>query len=339
MLTTPSEPYIDGELNYLQTFTHFTAGMLRRSRAAPHFWQELVPRAAWSYPGVRHAMLAAAISSESLIRRPDPEIHQQMELKALTYASKAVNSLLTESLPLDVVLLTSATLGILDLFNGEWETAITHVSSGARLADQARKSPSSDPFVAFYCEAFGAALPNILTIAPNSKAIPQSKITRVRLQEAVSSLNLALLGFDKATARLQQYDFPAKEQIARVIHIARLESEWILARWSELLRAEAERISPPDDELKAGLHQIESPWAVIMNELDVYLTHGGIFDVAKFEVAMERTLPFYLLAKAGPNVNMRQDAVQLMSYGPDLRARLGYDHSFHSYTRVKYDDS
>lgn len=338
-LLTPSEPYADDELSCLQTFTQFSAGIISRSRAGPHFWQELVPRAAWSFPGVRHAMCAVAILSDSLIRRHTSDFQQQMELKALAHASKSVNSLLTENLPLDVILLTSATLGVLDLFSGEWETAITHVTSGAKLADQARKNPSCDPFVAFYCEAFAAAMPGVLTVPSHTKPVPQRKITRVRRQEAVTSLNIALASFDNALQKIQEHDFPARDQIAKVIHIARIECEWVLTRWTALLHDEMARTSPPEDETNTGLHQVESPWSVIMNELDAYLTHGGIFDVAKFEIAMERTLPFYLYAKAGPDLSMRQDAVELMSFGPDLRARLRSNTMILSRPQVLYDGS
>ena len=270
---------------------------------------------------MRHAIAAAAISSDSLLRRTGP--CQKTELRILTHASKAVNSLLSDTLPLDIVLLTSATLGILDLFNGQWETAITHVTSGARLAPQARQQRGSDPFIAFYSEAFAAALPMVLTEFPHATRIAPSKLTRVRLQEAVESLSMAIQDFDRVLILLDHIQSPFAEQIARTIRFSRYESQWLQIRWTALLQDELSRTSPPDDEPNAHLHCIESPWHAIMSELDTYLTHGGMFDVVKFEIAMERTLPFFIFAKSGPNLRMRQDATELLLIGNRLRGRLG----------------
>ena len=69
------------------------------------------------------------------------------------------------------------------------------------------------------------------------------------------------------------------------------------------------------------MHEVESPWSVITAKLNDFLDHGGMFDTAKFEIAMERTMPFFTLAKSGPHVQMRELAVELMWRGMLLRKR------------------
>lgn len=298
--------------------------MIGRSKSGPYFWQTLVPQAAWSFPSVRHAMLAAAMSSEALLNRENSIIsRRQYRLQVLGHTYKAVQSLLSDSMPLDVVLLTSATLGVLDLFNGNWDTACTHVSSGARLAKQAQTSHNNDPYISFYCEAFASALPTILTSVQDGESqCPAEKNSIVRLNEAVRSLRLAKASFYRTLPRVEQHRGTDRDRIANVIKNAKRETEWILHRWEGLLREEKERTSPPDDELQINLHRIESPWSAVMAQLDLYLDQGGPWNIAKFEVAMERTLPFYMLAKAGPNLKMRETAAELMYIGTYLRGKL-----------------
>jgi len=268
-------------------------------------------------------MLAAAISCESLLNRENALLpRQQSDLQVLSHASKAVQALLGGNVPLDVVLLTSATLGILDLFKGEWDTACTHVLSGARLAKQAKSDRDNDPYISFYCEAFASALPGILTRVPNERnQCPAEKNSVVRLNEAVQSLRLARTSFDQAWPKIEQHQGTDRDKIANVVSNAKRETEWILQRWETLLREETARTSPPDDELQIQLHRVESPWSAVMTLLNDYLDHGGPWNVAKFEVAMERTLPFYMLAKSGPNIKMRETAVELMYIGSQIRGR------------------
>lgn len=297
-----------------------TASMVSRSRAAPIFWRKYVPQAAWIYPSVRHAILASAISSEALVRQVTGSERKAAELQVLTHTSKAVRSLLSDDVPLDVVLLTSATLGILDLFNGDWDTACTHVTSGAKLAKLSRQDRKNEPFIAFYCEAFASALPLVLKNAQDSdKKPPVEKNAIVRLDEAVRSLKLANTSFDETLPKLVSYQGSGRDRIITVINYAKMETDWILPRWEQLLNEEMRRSSPPDDETKVNLHRIESPFSVVMADLNDHLDYGGPFDSAKFEVAMERTMPFYTLAKSGPNLKMRQTAVQLMRIGAELR--------------------
>ncbi|KAK5938650.1 hypothetical protein PMZ80_008841 [Knufia obscura] len=263
------------------------------------------------------------MSCESLLNPSNSVIpRRQSQSQVVAHTSKAIQSLLSGSVPLDVVLLTSATLGILGLFNGQWDTACMHVSSGARLAKDAQNRHSSDSYISFYCEAFASALPAILTTAQNGKnQCPPEKNSIVRLQEAVQSLQLARASFDQALPRVEQHQGADRDRLAVVIRNAKSETEWILRRWESLLREEKDRTSPPDDELQINLHRIESPWSTVMAELNFYLDHAGPWNINKFEVAMERTLPFYMLAKAGPNIKMRETAAQLMYLGTRLRGR------------------
>lgn len=320
-MITPTEPYIKGDRQTLQFFIDVTASLVSRSPAAPLFWKKYVPQAAWTYPSVRHAVLASATSSEALVRQVTGSERKAVELQVLTHTAKAVRSLLSEDVPLDVVLLTSATLGILDLFNGQWDIACTHVTHGAKLAKQARQDRNSEPFIAFYCEAFASALPSILKNAQNGdKKPPVEKNAIVRLDEAVRSLKIANRSFDETLPKLASYHGEERDRITTVINYAKSETDWILVRWEELLHEEMQRSSPPDDENNVNLHRIESPFSIVMAELNEHLDFGGSFDLAKFEVAMERTMPFYTLAKSGPNLQMRQTAVQLLRNGAGLRS-------------------
>jgi len=324
MVVSPSEPYVNAERYFFKYFIELTSAMVGRSKSGPYFWQTLVPQAAWSFPSVRHALLATAMSCESLLNREKSIIPQQRSnLLMLSHGSKALQALIAKSVPLDVVLLTSATLGILELFNGQWDTACTHVSSGATLAKQAQIDHNSNPYISFYCEAFASALPTILTRVKNgSNHCPPEKNTIVRLNEAVRSLRLGRAKFDEALPRIAQHRGPDRDRIAIVVSNAKSETEWILQQWENLLRKEKDTTSPPDDDLQINLHRVESPWSALMAQLDVYLQEGGHWNIDKFEVAMERTLPFYMLAKSGPNIKMRETAVQLMYIGTKLRGKM-----------------
>lgn len=291
---------------------------------APYFWKKLVPQAAWAYPSVRHAVLASSIASQALIRQASDGDKKASDLKVLMHSTKAVQSLLSDKVPLDVVLLTSAVMGILDLFNGDWDTACTHVTHGAKLAKLARKDPLNEPFISFYCEAFASALPQVLKNAQDGHSKPLAeKNGVVRLDEAVRSLKLANASFDATLVKLLSYQGPERDRIITMIHNAKAETNWILPRWEALYNEESQRTSPPNEENKVNIHRIESPFSAVMANLNDHLDNGGPFDFAKFEVGMERTMPFYTCAKAGPHLKMRQIAIQLMRIGDGLRGDRG----------------
>lgn len=311
----PAQPYIDCDSMNFDFFRNITSEMLSRSQSGPRFWQYLVPQAAQQYACVRNAMLALAVSSRSLVEKSSstPATQASSQLQVITHTGKAVQSLLHEQLPLDVVLLTSATLGALDVFEGRWETASKHVLSGARLARQSMANRVGDYFIAFYCEAFASALPAMLKQAEHSSAfIAPEKHRVVRLNEAVQSLRQGKESFELAIEKTEIHAGPFRESILRSLINTKAETELMLAKWEEQLYQEMERTSPPDDDLKINFHLIESPWSAVMQELNVYLDCGGRFNFEKFEVAMERTLPFYTLAKSGPDIKMREAAAEWM---------------------------
>lgn len=323
-MVTPTEPYFRDERESLRFYIDVTASMVARSRVAPYFWKKLVPQAAWTYSSVRHAVLASSVASQALLRQATGSEQKAVELQVLTHSTKAVQSLLTEKVPLDVVLLTSAIMGILDLFNGQWDTACTHVTHGAKLAEMARKDPHNEPFISFYCEAFASALPQILKKAQEGQQ--RSLVEKnglVRLHEAVRSLQLANVSFDETLSKMSSYRGPQCDRIITMIHNAKAEINWILPQWEELYREESQRTSPPEEDMKVNIHRIESPFSQVIANLNDHLDNGGSFDFAKFEVTMERTMPFYTCAKAGPHLRMRQMAVQLMRIGTELRGDRG----------------
>lgn len=287
---------------------------------APYFWKKLLPQAAWTYPAVRHAMLATSISSHALLRESTDGERKMADIQVLTHSSKAVQSLLTEKVPLDVVLLTSAALGVLDLFNGNWDTACTHVTHGAKLAKLARQDSKNEPFISFYCEAFASALPLILKNAQGSgNRHLVEKNGLVRLSEGISSLKLANDSFNETLPKLQAYQGSDRDRIIIMIENAKAETDWILPRWEQLYLEEKQATSPLDNQEVVNIHRIESPFSAVMANLNEHLDHGGSFDSATFEVGMERTMPFYTCAKAGPHLKMRQIAVKLMRMGKELR--------------------
>lgn len=321
----PSQPYNGNDSRNLKFFIDVTSVLVSRSQVGPQFWRTLVPQAAWNYPSIRHAMLAAAISTEALISRPsENEVRKALDLQVLTHTSKALQSLLFESVPLDVVLLTSVTLSLLDLLNGQWATACTHITSAAKMARAAQADRTSQPFIAYYCEALARALPSILRGSGSSNdKYPPEENSLVRLDESVRSLRLAKASFQETIPKVEVHNGVDRERIMVLLMNASTETDWILQRWEKLLHEEWERTSAPDDILKFSLHCAESPCSAIMAELNAYLDQGGPFDITKFEIAMERSLPLYTLAKSGPNIKMREVAVELMYLGAQMRGRRG----------------
>lgn len=322
LVVRPNEPYVGRDRLTLKAFVELTALMVGRSDAGAKFWQVLVPQAAWTYPSVRHAMLAAALSCQSLIQRNrDSLAGQQTQMLALKHATRSVQSLLHNEAPLDVTLLTSATLGIMELFNGCWDTACTHVTYGAKLAKQTKTTSSVDPFITFYCEAFASLLPTFLSKESVEDSLPGSKSALIKLEEAVASLILGIEDLDRTSMRLVEYKHVKKDRILHIMQYARFENEWILARWQKLLTEEASKASRQEITQTLNYNKVVSPWSSILLVVNDCIDRGADLDVTKFEVAMERNLPFYTLAKSGSNVKMREDATQLMYMGAKLRGR------------------
>lgn len=266
--------------------------------------------------------MAAATAHEALFSKTSSlSSRPGAEQQTVTYASRAISHLLNEKVPLDVVMLTSATLGILELFKGNWRTACTHVTSGAKLAEQARLDPVNNAYISFYCQAFASALPGVLKWADGDSVIGEVEPNAiVKLSEAIRSLELALASFNSSLPKVDSVeDEITKTRITTVLMNGRLEVERLLLLWRDLLAQELAQHPDEVHDIVVSLERIESPWSSVIRELNLFLEEGGCLDVAKFEVAMERTLPFFTLAKSGSNIKMREAAVEIMFFGMQLR--------------------
>ena len=71
----------------------------------------------------------------------------------------------------------------------------------------------------------------------------------------------------------------------------------------------------------ADTKRLIMPWFTALLPLHRALSGGEVLDAVKFEIAMERTLPFFTLAQAGCDRDLRKDSVEMMMRGPVLRGK------------------
>ena len=308
------------ELSALQAYMDLTANMMNRSSKAPYVWRTLIPQLAWGYPCVRYALIASAETSKAVLGyEPDLwGVRKDSSLKCLRWTNQAILAVKTENPPGNAVLLMSLLLGCIELFCGRSKSAFMHLRYGFRITEALRLTSNRDELIQTYCRTFTSTL-----VDTQDTLIRSASNKTARLAQSVASLQLSLSMLNQILPRVHCSQAFEKEKILRVVGYSQSEIKWLLLRWRRKLA-----IKPDLDGAKHLAHrayigklQAYSPWAKPLEQLQRHLQTGEVFDVVSFEIAMERTMPFFALSRCDEGDDLRQDVAELMMRGPALRGK------------------
>lgn len=309
-----SSPYrTRKEQQALDFYLHGTAKMMNRSRIAPLMWRVVIPQVAFSNTCVRNALLSTAEYSRILYH--DHKVTEKDEEQSLMWANKSIVSLINEDTPAEAVLLSALLLGCLDLFTGRWKTAYMHLQHALNMIQDKPLDQARTKFIKDYSRMFLNSLSDL-------SEHDQDVDTRRRIHTGVEELQVAIWEFRDMKDVLKHRDVAEKERILRVIGYSELEAETLIHRWNGKLKTEYGQDVPPQTR-KHLKERTTSPWASTINSLRDFVYKGQPFNLNRFEICMERTLPFYGLIKAGGNPTASEDVVEIMAESPDLRKKAG----------------
>lgn len=121
---------------YTQFFLFKVAPLLSTTRAWHHFWQSIVPQAAWATPSIHHAMIAVAATYESSISGTDRTelVARRTNQATLTFSTEASPS------SLDTALIVCRLFSSMAQCNEDWRTATMHMANGEKILREAARS-------------------------------------------------------------------------------------------------------------------------------------------------------------------------------------------------------
>ena len=312
------------ELSALQAYMDLTANMMNRSSKAPYIWGTLIPQLAWGYPCVRYALIASAETSKAVLGyEPDLRgVRKDSSLKCLRWTNQAILAVKTGNPPGNAVLLMSLLLGCIELFCGRSKSAFMHLRYGSRITEALRLASNRDELIRAYCRAFTSTL-----VDTQDTTIRSASNKTARLAQSVASLQLSLSMLDQMLPRVHCSQIFEKEKILRVMGYSQSEIKWLLLRWRRKLAIKPDLAKHLARRANIGELQAYLPWAKPLNQLQRHLENGEVFDVVSFEIAMERTMPFFALSRCDEADNLRQDVAELMMRGPALRGKSTSDYN------------
>ncbi|OAP58914.1 hypothetical protein AYL99_06211 [Fonsecaea erecta] len=134
-LLEPSSPWVtDVDRSYTQLFLLKTAPLISTTRKWRHFWQFIVPQAAWDNPSVHHGMVAVAATFDSYISGAD---HTTL---ILDRRAQAVRAFTNHPPSWDVALILCRLFSSMAQCNGDFTAAMAHMKSGEKILREATQN-------------------------------------------------------------------------------------------------------------------------------------------------------------------------------------------------------
>ena len=314
------------ELSALQAYMDLTANMMNRSSKASHMWRVIIPQVAWRWSCVRYALVASAETSRAMLGH-EPGlwgVRKNSSLATMRWTNQAIVAVRTENPPGNAVLLMALLLGCTELFCGRSKAAFIHVRYGFRITEALKLVSDRDEHIRAYCHTFTSTLVDTQDIT-----IPSASNKTARLAQSIASLQSTLSMLDQMLPRVHCSQVFEKEKVLRVVGYSQSEIKWLLLRWRRKLaiKPDLDRAKHLARRVNIGELQAYSPWAKPLEQLQRHLETGEVFDVVSFEIAMERTMPFFALSRCDEGDNLRQDVAKLMMRGPALRGKSTSDYN------------
>ncbi|OAL31416.1 hypothetical protein AYO22_01008 [Fonsecaea multimorphosa] len=137
-LVEPSSPWTtDVDQRYTQLFLLETAPLLSSTRKWHHFWQFIVPQAAWNNPSVHHGMVAVAATFDSYFSGRD---HTALVLER---RAQAVRAFTNQRPSWDVALIVCRLFSSMAQCNEDFPAAMEHIKSGEKILREATQQSGS----------------------------------------------------------------------------------------------------------------------------------------------------------------------------------------------------
>lgn len=204
-----------------------------RSEVGLTYWTVTIPTLAWSYEAVRHSQTAAGIIFDSLHRRDAGSDHSNNEALALTYANKAIRSVIEHPVPPEVAIVISTIFWVFDICTGHWLSAMKHLVAGHRISQTADLSRTSEPLIPLYVKSFIGDLPaaihptNIMALPPAE----QKEQFKARRAYAKDIMQHAYDRTKEFQARVSVSPTIHKERALRILGIVETELYHMVQRW------------------------------------------------------------------------------------------------------------
>ena len=152
------------ELDALQFYLYEVAPVAETYDAEAYFWKHLFTQICWNHKCMKNALVAFSLDFRAL--KTEAELIETPSFfKPLRFYSQALNELLRDAVPVEIILVTTCLFWLSDLFHAHWDQALVHISHGLQLIQETevRATKRAARLTASQVVIFGYMKPILLT--------------------------------------------------------------------------------------------------------------------------------------------------------------------------------
>jgi Fungal Zn(2)-Cys(6) binuclear cluster domain len=315
-LLQPSGSYRSaGEQYYLKYFLEVAASSVSRSAISSSFWKVVFPQVAWTVPATKDALLSTAITCRHITDYVESD-KAAIELNpyGATLQNRAIRSLISDSPPLEAVLIACQGFWLTSMLYGDWARSLQHSYHALKLCAGIVDRRKHDFVVLQYSEwlarsclgyfratrgpcpvhpaAPGHQRPDLL-VCDASCYIPEEVPREMRIADALCHLGpVAFALSDYRTALLsREVRHSQNDRVADLLEKSLVEVRKLEARWSNFddLGLNQERMS----EARLKVPFTHSPFTPVLRDLNDFIENDekSGFSFAELELRLRVTMP------------------------------------------------
>ncbi|KAK5078496.1 hypothetical protein LTR64_003092 [Lithohypha guttulata] len=270
-----------------------------------------LPKAAWNYDCLKHGLLSAASVTASIERFSLGESNErQAVVEAVKQSSMAITSIFKEKPPPEVTVLVAFVFWFMEAWIGQWDRAVMHLASAARMCEQGFPNGQVSEAVAWYVTVCATGVPQALKSPDILKYVQDpddnhDEKFQIRLlwgiREAVTGIRL----LDQARAKALQVrpNDCSRFNIMLASHQAQM--RFMSERWRQYAKLQLTKVG---SEARIPPAPIVPTYDKVLEMIDYFIEDDEDYDALILAVRLkmiQRSLPLFV---AGTNIEIRKDA-------------------------------
>ncbi|KIX07097.1 uncharacterized protein Z518_05074 [Rhinocladiella mackenziei CBS 650.93] len=293
---------------------------------SPDVWSIVIPQIAYHSVALRHAMIACGTMIQAMQRKELGDAFDRSTTTIVVHATRAFRELSMHERPLLEVVLTAHTFWSLDLMSGKFKSAMMHILSAMKIAQQSRKALASDALANFFVQGMVAGFPPDPETLKDTKLEPSDDADPPAVKKAKAVPKLEH-GYDQVLAcrhRVMVNGAPEKPRILFTLDALRSEIQWILSqyntpesydKWLQSVQGyeQSERDPDPLPGTTPGICYR------ILTDVDNHIGDKPGFDIVEWEKECMRTMMMFMVLTAGSDLTLRHTTMEFFEYSRQIR--------------------
>lgn len=270
-----------------------------------------LPKAAWSYDCLKHGLLSAASVTASIERFSLGEYdEQQAIIEAVKQSSMAITSIFKEKPPPEVTVLVAFVFWFMEAWIGQWDRAVMHLASAARMCQQGFPTGQVSEPVAWYVEVCDQGVPQSLKSPEMLKYVQDldqdhDEKFQIRLLWGIREAVTGVRFLTQARAKALQERPEDCQQFNMMLASHQAQMQFMSERWRQYAKLQLTKLGP---ETQVPPPPIVATYTKVMEMIEYFIDGDERYDALILGVRLkmiQRSLPLFV---AGTNVEIRRDA-------------------------------